>query len=361
MTVEKTDNLDSIFVRLADVKKEEVKYLWDGYIPLGTATMLVGHPEICKTLFLCDIAARLSSKLDMPTGTTSYYNGSTLYFTLEDDLATTIRSRIEAAGGNPFSIFCLNNKKDRFLTIPDDFETIKNICRCDKIRLVVFDPIFDFTSRGYNYNTEKVRDVYKCLNRLAHDIDGAVIAVRHLRKSESKIDIHNVLGSIGIGAAIRHVLQIDKYPPDENIRILKCIKCNIAQKPQPLGFSVVDLNGGPRIVWQGPLDEAIGLSKTDNCCKFLKSSLFKGPVYASDIFKLGKDLGYTEHIIRKSSGQLGVVIEKELERSGKSLWSLPEYEGDRRIPIRNWSTLNFIIRDAFLTGEFGIDGLTKLH
>lgn len=87
----------------------------------------------------------------------------------------------------------------------------------------------------------------------------------------------------------------------------------------------------------------IELSKTDNCCQFLKSVLFSGPVYVSNILSLGESLGYTDYFIRKSAGQLGVIIEKELERSGKSLWSLPEYEGDRRVPIKNWSTIESII------------------
>ena len=45
---------------MSSITPERSEWLWHGYIPLGELTIIEGHPGVNKSLFACDIAARLT-------------------------------------------------------------------------------------------------------------------------------------------------------------------------------------------------------------------------------------------------------------------------------------------------------------
>ena len=115
-------------VPLNEVQSAPVKWLWPGRIPLGRISLLVGDPGTGKSLVALDIAARVSSGQPWPkAGTSSEDRGtrsdleiathpslldprasvlaphssilapsSVLLLTAEDDLADTVRPRLQA-------------------------------------------------------------------------------------------------------------------------------------------------------------------------------------------------------------------------------------------------------------------------
>jgi putative DNA primase/helicase len=88
-------------VCLADVEAHTVPWLWNGRIPLGRLTLLVGRPGCGKSFLTCDLAARISTHTHWPDpGFDRAPLGDPLLICAEDDPADTIRPRLDAARAN---------------------------------------------------------------------------------------------------------------------------------------------------------------------------------------------------------------------------------------------------------------------
>src|SRR5712692_4151220 len=92
---------------LSKFETREVKWLWEGRIPLGKITMLDGDPGLGKSLLALNVAARVSTGQSMPDGTPGK-QGSVVLIAPEDGVGDTIKPRLEAAGGDPSQVFPLN-------------------------------------------------------------------------------------------------------------------------------------------------------------------------------------------------------------------------------------------------------------
>jgi len=90
-----------VLVRLADVEPEEVRWLWPGRIALGKLMLLAGDPGLGKSFVTLDMAARVSSGAAWPDCPETYNPaGGVVLLSAEDDLADTVRPRLDAAGAD---------------------------------------------------------------------------------------------------------------------------------------------------------------------------------------------------------------------------------------------------------------------
>lgn len=88
-------------VRLADVRREETSWLWPGYVPRGTLSLLDGNPGLGKSFIALDLAARVTRGWLMPPAGGAKGNtepANVLILNAEDDPARTLRPRLEALG-----------------------------------------------------------------------------------------------------------------------------------------------------------------------------------------------------------------------------------------------------------------------
>jgi putative DNA primase/helicase len=88
-----------IITCLADIEPREVAWLWQGRIPLGRITLLVGRPGEGKSFLTTDMAARVTSGTPWPDGS-DCPQGSVVFIAAEDDPADTIRPRLDAHGAD---------------------------------------------------------------------------------------------------------------------------------------------------------------------------------------------------------------------------------------------------------------------
>ena len=93
-------------ISLADVEPEQVEWLWPDRIPLGKLTTLAGDPGLGKSFLTLDIAARVSEGRSWPDETANE-RGSVILLSAEDDLADTIRPRLDAAEADVARILAL--------------------------------------------------------------------------------------------------------------------------------------------------------------------------------------------------------------------------------------------------------------
>src|SRR5690606_31680638 len=90
--VSETKAADPAWVRLNELDRREVDWLWPGRIPLGKLTLLAGDPGLGKSLLTLDLAARISRGAAWPCAEKSVApTGSVILLSAEDDLRDTVR------------------------------------------------------------------------------------------------------------------------------------------------------------------------------------------------------------------------------------------------------------------------------
>src|SRR4051794_21504244 len=90
-----------IWSNMADVASQPVRWLWDGRIARGKLTVLNGEPGIGKSTLALDLAAKVSRGEAMPLSkAAANLAGNVVIFSGDDDLADTVRPRLEAAGAD---------------------------------------------------------------------------------------------------------------------------------------------------------------------------------------------------------------------------------------------------------------------
>ena len=192
------DDAQPMSLLLSGVEPQRVPWLWQDYVPLGRATLVSGDPGCGKTWFALDLAARLSRGAEWPDGALSEGPAKTLYMTVEDDAHDTIRPRIDSLGGDPSMIAVYNAEHPLHL----DLSTARGLKRLEteltrltNVKLVVIDPILDF-SGGVNPNAgEEVRALLTPLISLASRQQFALVLVGHLNKAQTLTAIYRAGGS----------------------------------------------------------------------------------------------------------------------------------------------------------------------
>ena len=102
----------SDLVCVADVPAEPVRWLWPGRIPLGKLTVLDGDPGMGKSTVTLTIAAKVSTGSPFPDGARPE-PADVILLSAEDEIADTIRPRLEAAGADLTQAFVLPDVRER--------------------------------------------------------------------------------------------------------------------------------------------------------------------------------------------------------------------------------------------------------
>jgi len=115
------------------VKRETVEWFWDGLIPYGMLTLVVGDPGLGKSLLTVHLAAKASRE-----------GVSSILLSAEDHKGATIRPRLEAAKADLRLVHHIEVRRDGVedgVFLPDDGDRLDRIIGKTKARLVVVDPL----------------------------------------------------------------------------------------------------------------------------------------------------------------------------------------------------------------------------
>src|SRR5262249_39274892 len=86
-------------VCVEDVQAEPITWLWPGRIARGKLSLIAGDPGLGKSVLTTALASVVSRGSKWPDGT-ACEPGSVIFLSAEDDLADTIRPRLDAAGAD---------------------------------------------------------------------------------------------------------------------------------------------------------------------------------------------------------------------------------------------------------------------
>lgn len=243
-------------------KPKSVPWLWPGYLPLGKLCDLQGDPGQGKSAVTASLAAIVSTGGVWPTGEQCEKAG-VIMVSGEDDLADTIRPRLDAAEADCGAIFAFTLLDEELFELPRDLELLRETTRRMKARLVILDPLDCFVSEEIDTNkNQSIRKLMAMLARFADEEVVSVMVVRHLNKdAKTMTPMYRGGGSIGMNAASRQVFMVGPAPDDKDLHVLAHVKGNCAEAPKSLGYRLESTNlrehpdiNTVKVVWTGMVE-----------------------------------------------------------------------------------------------------------
>ncbi|QXD17023.1 AAA family ATPase [Rhodocaloribacter litoris] len=337
----------ALAVRVADVEREAIRWLWPGRLALGKLTILDGDPGLGKSTLYCDLAARITTGRpwpdapDAPPGEPA----AVVIVTCEDGIADTIRPRLEEAGADLSRVHVIQAVREgEDLTVPrlpDHIDAIEAVVQETGAALLVVDPIM--AHLGDRINAHRDADVRRALTPLAllcERCGCAALVVRHLNKMTGGDPLYRGGGSIGIIGQARLGLLLASHPEHETadgVRVLATTKANVGAWRPSLVLRLESSEHDPDtgvIRWGGttPLTARDLLARPkaerprDEAADWLRERLASAadPVPARDLFAEAEARGISEKTLRRAKKGLGVVVEQVPPRPGGTwYWSLP--------------------------------------
>lgn len=327
-------------VNLADVEPKEVTWLWGSRIPLGKITLIGGDPGLGKSTMTMDIAARVTRGDGWPDDRD--YRAppaKVLLFNSEDDIADTIRPRLDTAGAIVENVIVTQgvpaldhdgNPSVRGFDLSRDLPRLTHeLEKHADIRLVIIDPISAYCGKVDSHNNTDVRGMLAPLAELAAKYSVAMILVTHLSKGASGRAVYRAMGSLAFAAAARAVWAVDKDPDDPERRLWVPVKFNCGPMPTGLAYRSTG-----RIVWDDKpvlqtADELLcgdGASPRNTqeapASQWLREFLQDGPQDAVEVLTQAELCGFSRGQINKAKGKLKVISARTGFDNGKWEWSL---------------------------------------
>lgn len=336
--------------RVSDVQPEPIRWLWRDRIALGKLTIIAGDPGLGKSQLTAFLAACVSTGTAWPNEDGLAPHGSIIMLSCEDDVADTIRPRLEVAGADLTKVMVIEAVRigtggRRGVSLVEDLAELERVlAETGDVRLVVVDPITAYLDKTDTHKTGDVRAALAPLQDLAARYGVAIVAVSHLNKSGGNgKSINAVTGSGAFVAASRATFMVTKGQEDDGLRLFVQAKNNLANAPG-LAFRVVErvLPGGikaPLIEFERgtvavTADEALGdgtkgqdRSALDAAKEFLRTELAQGPVSAKALFERGKDMAISQATLRRAKEALGVQARKA-GYQGEWTWEMVVVAGD---------------------------------
>jgi hypothetical protein len=255
----------------------------------------------------------------------------------EDELADTIRPRLDAAGADCDRVFFLPDIKD----LRNDFQKLRDAVDCVRdCRLIIIDPINAYVGPSDSHFQTVTQQIMEPLARLAAEKRIAVVAVAHFRKSEGAA-IYRAAGSLGFVATARAVWTVCRDDSTPGRYLFLPLKCNLAPAVSGLTFTIHSENAStaPVVHWSDlpvttPAADVLAMNarkrgpeaiELHDASVWLRKALAGGRRPAEDVTQAGTSLGFHERTLRRALHAIGGEAQKGEPWEGW-WWSLPSNE-----------------------------------
>ena len=242
------DGSQDISIRCAgDVELRQLSPLWPGVLFRRKVALVAGEPGLGKSLFSCDVAARISRAKNWPGGEPPVIGpAAVIMLSGEDDAEDTVVPRLIAAGGDLSKIHIISDVVESregelcALSIDAHMKSIHSEMLKQKAALLVIDPISAFLAERDSHRDSSVRALLNKIRQFAVEGDYAVLLISHFNKPGEKVSsaVHRVMGSLGFVAAARSVYAIVKDPGDPDKKLVLPIKNNLGPDTEGFRFQI---------------------------------------------------------------------------------------------------------------------------
>jgi putative DNA primase/helicase len=340
-----TETRRASFSTAANVEAEEIPWLWRNVVAKGALTLVAGEPGMGKSQIAVYVAAVLSAGGYWPDGSRSPA-GSAIICETEDDPASVIRPRLEAAGADLGKIAF-----GPHLDLTVDFDAlIEQADTMPDLGLLVLSPVISFFGPTIN-DDNTVRQRLKPLLEWAAAKQVAIVGLAHPK--EKRADAFAGSDAYRKVARAAWSAVVDPNDPEPEIkrkqRLLIGAKANNAPDTLRLAYRIqgVTLKSGietSRINWLNeseaqnvidiprkpraksaarPSPEKRDTPTTLKAADWLADALKGGPRTATDLKAEATDLRISTRALYAAKESLGVVIEDAFLITEPKTWRLP--------------------------------------
>lgn len=340
-----------IMVNMSTVERRPVDWLWPGRLAKGKLTLLIGEPDMGKSLIGTGWAAGLSRGARWPDRQVCE-PGNVIIMTSEDGINDTIAPRLDAAGADCARIHILRMARrdgvERMVTLAADLDMLEAALRCHQTCLLIVDPLSAYLGDADTHRDAALRGVLTPFADLLERTHVACVGIMHPPKHVANL-IYFASGSGAFTAQSRITLGAGKDPNDDTgtRRFLVKIKGNLCGDVPTLAYRIVEQDGVPVVAWEfSPVDgvtarDVLGLTETraerserKDASTFLQELLHAGPVSAKEIREGADASGISWRTIERAKRDLGVTSDKAADAKlgkGSWYWTLPatKYSGSQ--------------------------------
>lgn len=333
--------------KAADVQERPVTWFWRDKLVGGAINLLLGMPDVGKSVLTCDLAARKTTGMPWPLGNDpANPSGSVAIMAVEDSPETTIVPRLRAAGADLDRVHLIEGvHRDG---VRDGFDIAKDIGRLDALRrrcpdlsLVIIDPLDSYIGTEVDTRSgNKVRQALWPLKDWADATGVTVLIVHHLNKSASTTPLDRVSGSRSFGALPRSVWMVGREDAENRASrsIMLPLKLNLCPNPEAVGYLIQSSPQAPEIPvvkWSpDPVNQtATGMlggppKAVDEAAQFLRETLADGPKPTAELQQLAEEAGHSWPTVKKAKERAGVKSKSEHDSQTKQIsgwiWQLKQ-------------------------------------
>ena len=343
-----------IMVRVADVDSKKIDWLWPARIPRGKLTIIAGMPDVNKSTFSLDLAARITRGAELPCGEGRAPLGSVIILSAEDDIADTIRPRLEVMGADLTRVHIITAVRPYSRFVERGFDLSQDIDHLEEaveklgdVALIIIDPITAYMGKPGefdSYRSTDVRAILAPLQTMAAKCGAAIVCIDHLNKNVSQAQaMLRILNSISFVAAARAIFIIVRDPENDERRLLLPVKTSVSKIRTGRAFRIVErltpeplFDAQPAIKWEDgatitmTADEALAFkpdgrrSEGAEAAKGLIIRMLNGKtVRATEIEARATELKITSSSLKTAKKAIGVITTRI---DNAWWWSLPGQE-----------------------------------
>lgn len=338
---------------MEDIQEGTVDWLWDQRIVRGGLNLLGGRGGQAKSVFTCDIAARVStgrgfpliegiddSCLPMPPGNCCFIN-------FESDAGREIKPRLRAAGADMSRIVLVKGHLPRedgsmdMINLTRDMPMIERAMderfKGEGLQFMVLDPVVEFLPGVKLIDVGEVRAALRPLIDYAQRRQVAVAMIVHDNKGAHSNAQDKAGGSGAFVHACRAGWRLDPDPatPPEsgNRKLMTVVKPNLMRRQFGMSFQVKSCEedqNQPVLHWDAKpfwktadqvLQEQQHVkkhnSKADEAAEFMEEELKKnGAMHAKVLLERADANGFKESTAKRALKEIGATTEK----IGKVWW-----------------------------------------
>jgi AAA domain len=214
----------------AEVEPVQPEWVWTGFIPSATVTLLAAPGGVGKSFLACDIAARVSRGDCFADGSPGAIPSPVAYISLEDSPEASTVHRLTAARADLSRVIdCAHPSFD----ITTDLPWLRKVNdRAGGFRLVVVDTLSAAAPVSLTSVATVRQRVLAPLLSFAADTGAAVLAVHHTTKAG------DVAGSRGLVDGVRQVLTIERHKADPRVRTVHVHKTNVSTDVSDIRYTI---------------------------------------------------------------------------------------------------------------------------
>lgn len=281
----------------------QTEWLWPGWLPRGSVTLLVGAPGVGKSMLSLAIAQRVVQGSKWPDGLPNQ-EGSKPVVWCDTEWAQAITAERIRDWGLDLSLFTVPSTDDALAGLCLDVERDKKILKACIHQTVPSLVVIDSLNAAHGGDQNKAQDarrILQFLGGLAQSYDVGMLVVGHLRKRQlqegARVDLERISGSYSVSYYSRVVCALE---PVKQRLVFSVIKTNYGWPPDSLTV-LIEEDG-----MQFTESPDLTMSRLGTAIKFLEDILQKGPMKYGQIEAEAKNHSISKRQLYKARRFLGL-------------------------------------------------------